>query len=54
MTNADKIRSMTDDELAEFMAGKNGVTCPVDRYVCYPWDHCLDCWKEWLIKEVDE
>lgn len=54
LTNADRIRSMTDEELAEFLA-KTGdrtgkwssinTTCPTET--------CEDCWLSWLKEEVD-
>lgn len=40
-TNADRIRSMTDEELAEFIYDKNE-------------DGSREAWLEWLKKEVDE
>ena len=56
-TNADRIRAMTDEELAEFMAKNVGcnecpffVTCrsaPQDR-------ECSDRWLDWLQQEVRE
>lgn len=54
MTNADKIRSMADEELAQFIVNVY-LSCPDGEYDCSrPWFHCVDCWKEWLVKEVDE
>ena len=56
-TNADKIRSMTDEELAEFHAptesgcppgsvtGKGAAPCP---------DSCYQCWLDWLRQEVSD
>ena len=48
-TNADRIRAMTDEELAEFLA----------EYRCtHKAPHCMEvncaqCWLEWLKKEAD-
>lgn len=52
-TNADRIRSMTDEELAEF------ITSPTPQGICkdrcggdidYP---CSECALEWLKQEAD-
>ena len=52
MTNADKIRHMTDEELAMLLQP----TCPpCDR--CHIGDEikdCYKCWLDWLKQEVDE
>lgn len=54
MTNADRIRSMSDEELAERIwpkfgcpEGKNHVTC---GYV----GECKDCWIGWLQRPAEE
>ena len=46
-TNADKIRSMTDEELAKFVDGKR--VCPPTGE-CPPvcGGDCVDCWLEWF------
>ena len=56
MTNSDKIRSMTDEELAEFLASlmpQSCDSCEADRR---PDFHChLDCneaWGKWVREEV--
>ena len=54
-TNADRIRSMTDEELAEFI---EGAVCPpqccVKRvYECQKND-CVPCWLAWLREEVKD
>ena len=57
MTNADLIRKMTDEELAEYMLVLaeymlvfNG--CPNHGMMdCQ--DSCYDCWLEWLRSEAD-
>lgn len=45
-TNADRVRSMTDEELAAFIDYKR-VCPPANEYpeVC---DDCNACWLEWL------
>ena len=55
-SNADRIRSMTDEELAVKLAGnacppnhKNPITeCEVTGHPCY------ECWLDWLKQEVSE
>lgn len=58
-TNANKIRSMSDEELAELLDSvDNGGIRALD--VDYPCDECTqkteceDCFKEWLQSEVEE
>lgn len=54
MTNGDKIRAMTDDELAMLL----NPTCPPRncpegrQYDPEKPNDCLECWKEWLKQEV--
>ena len=59
-TNADTLRAMTDEELAEFM---NCGACPPGKYVselCYDEDGgsvpdmCNLCWLDWLKEEAKE
>lgn len=45
MTNADRIRSMTDEELAEWIRDQI-----IDRNIGIP----SETWLEWLKKEVEE
>ena len=54
MTNADRIRAMTDEELAEFLDDVNMCTCsyvmgksPCDAREC-------SCWLKWLKEEVED
>lgn len=43
VTNADRIRAMTDEELAAFMADK--LLCPAPKECdC----DCATCWLDWL------
>ena len=58
-TNADRIRAMSDEELAELLDSvDNGGIRALD--VDYPCDECTqkteceDCFKEWLQSEVEE
>ena len=50
-TNADRIRSMTDEELAEEM-GTTIDRCPPSSTIC-PTGRCQDCWLCWLKQEVE-
>ena len=51
MTNAERIRLMNDEELAELMTDEpcpplyREKRCPEER-------NCLECWAEWLKMEV--
>ena len=46
-TNADRIRSMTDEELAEFLA-QTGCRRADDDMYCLMQRRCKDCWLDWL------
>lgn len=52
MTNADRIRSMTDEELSET------IMCPFDiigsNEICFYKRNCKECTLEWLQKESEE
>lgn len=50
MTNADRIRNMTDEELAKVLADF------VVRQGCSPDDicSCTNCWLKWLRSPVEE
>lgn len=55
-TNADRIRAMTDEELARFRAYG---CCPENRYMNdYECDYfhgdCEKCWLDWLKQEVTD
>ena len=58
ITNADCIRSMTDDmQLAIFFASVSG--CPYDREIaldkCESWSNaCVSCWLDWLKQEAED
>ena len=59
-TNADRIRSMSDEELAKmiikYATGHNVDICPETRsnMDCYEQETCTDCWLEWLKQEVTD
>ena len=50
MTNADKIRQMSDEELLEFLYGIPN-SCILER--CDNYEDCLSCWQAWLGEEAD-
>lgn len=51
-TNADRIRSMSDEELAEIIACPKGL---FDRMECFDYSrHCEDCVLEWLQQPAEE
>ena len=56
MSNADRIRAMSDEELAEFMRPYDS-GCPrwkENPLPCSDWDNCGECWLKWLKEEVSE
>lgn len=50
-TNADRIRAMTDEEMARFFERRYD-TCP-GRPGCSG-KNCYDCWLDWLRQEVSD
>ena len=58
-TNADRIRNMSDEELAEFLdiVGEDGIS---SQYADVPCDCCCEktecskCWKDWLQSEAEQ
>jgi len=57
MTNADRIRSMTDEELAEYLCAMPALDC----YICQrkePCNHgereCEEVWLEWLKSDSEQ
>ena len=61
--NADRIRAMTDEELAEYLApcacppirfNKNtgDIVCPVNKEPCE--SDCKSCWLDWLKEEATQ
>ena len=52
ITNADRIRAMTDEELAELVNSPCPPTTPCVEDA-YGEPNCKNCWLEWLKEEVD-
>ena len=48
MTNADKIRQMTDEELLEWVAGLSNACMDYDIERCGDYKTCRECWKDRL------
>lgn len=46
VTNADRIRAMSDEELIAFFVLED--KCPPERYSSKKCDSCKDCWINWL------
>lgn len=54
ITNADRIRSMTDEELAEHMGDvQTWGGCP-NHGARNCTENCADCWLDWLREEVSD
>lgn len=57
MTNADRIRQMSDEELAEFLdiVEQDGISsqCINLPCVCCRDKECSNCWKNWLQSEAE-
>ena len=51
ITNADRIRSMSDEELAKFVDGK--LVCPPARECSQVCGDCAACWLQWLQQPVE-
>lgn len=55
MTNADRIRNMTDEELAKFIYEQADCFCAARYGVCIKdEDTCRAAWLKWLKEEVKE
>ena len=55
ITNADRVRAMSDEELATFMAERNACLRPNLRTKdeCWQYDDCEACWLDWLKQEAE-
>ena len=54
ITNYDRIISKSPEELAKFLAESATDKCAPGHYDCYPWDHCGECWLDWLREEATD
>ena len=53
MTNGDRLRAMSDEELEKLLRSKIHACCRPNDY-CYDRPACEDYLKEWLKEEVAE
>ena len=53
LTNADRIRAMTDEELAKLLCVMNIDDCPDKAHELHCMDKCYECWLDWLRQEAD-
>ena len=55
LTNYEKIKNMSIDEMAGFLAyERRGVCIDVSTYECYHCNDCTICSRKWLESEVEE
>ena len=54
-TNADRIRALSDEELAKFMDERNACLRPNLRTEaeCEQYEDCEQCWRDWLKQEAN-
>lgn len=57
-TNADRLRAMSDEDLAKFLYNNSDGQCPAIKYCPTPTapQNCSDghCWLDWLRQEATE
>ena len=51
--NADRIRAMTDEELARWIATTADDNCPDTAHERYCDNRCGECWLDWLKSPVE-
>lgn len=51
-TNADRIRAMSDEELAAYLERLSISGCPEPARKC--WANCVDCFADWLKQPVKD
>ena len=57
MTNAEKIKAMSIDELAEYIGefcDCNYSNCPINRSPVSCVNGCVEAWRKYLLREADE
>lgn len=56
ISNADRVRSMTDEELLAFLNERNACLRPYLRTEteCRKYDKCEKCWLDWLKREATQ
>ena len=53
MTNAEKIRIMTNDELADWFLNGEKICVPSPKR-CTSYTSCIECVQDWLNQEAKE
>ena len=53
-TNADRIRAMSDEELAETFTCIDMFCCPVEGISCAREPDCKSCFERWLKQEAED
>lgn len=53
-TNADRIRRMSDEELAKWFCVMNADDCPDKAHELHCTDKCYECWLDWLKSPVED
>ena len=56
ITNADRLRAMSVEEMAEWIMSIEPAACPFrdDHGDDCRFSHCKDCWIDWLKQEAGE
>ena len=54
MTNADRIRAMSDEELVQHIWNKFGCPGGINYITCGCMGSCKDCWLDWLRQQAEE
>lgn len=56
LCNADRVRAMTDEKLAEMCAGgcPNGDRLNCGKYYLHGGRDCFNCWLDWLKAPADK
>lgn len=53
VTNADRIRAMTDDELADFLVGSDSIVDDIcHKGLCLDGETCVGCTLKWLKRPI--
>lgn len=53
ITNADRLRQMSDEELAKWFCVMNIDDCPDKAHQMKCTDKCYECWLDWLKSPVE-
>lgn len=53
ITNADRIRAISDEELAKYLLSISTAECP-RNWECRRFKTCEECWIDWLRQPAEE